>query len=317
MQLDSVRELKRTVRVREALHDEARGGIHVLAAGRPQAILRRGPAIALGAAPADRPGDYRLAVMVQRRELMESDEVARIVQAANGEAIVEYIGTGFKQAGGTGRARPLTSGASIGHPKITAGTLGCFIETGGGMCLLSNNHVLADEDRARKGDPIVQPAPYDGGTVPADVIGTLDDVEPLAVGAPNTMDAATAVLADAVGFDPVLAGVGTLAGVTDVDGTERVAKIGRTTGLTHGRIVRIEAETVIEYEKGNVRFDGTIHVEGDGALFTNGGDSGSLVFTDTASPEAIGLHFAGLENGRSVIAPISPILERFGGTLVR
>jgi hypothetical protein len=316
VQLDSVRELKQTVRVRHSLREEAHAGLRVLAAGRPQAVLDRAPAIALGAAPTGRPGDYRLAVMVQRRELMDGDAVARIVAAAAGEALVEYIGPGFKQSGGTGRVRPLEVGASVGHPNITAGTLGCFIETGDGVRLLSNNHVLADEDRARQGDPIVQPARYDGGTAPGDAIGHLDEVEPLALGQPNAMDAATARLVEGVDFDPSVPGIGSLAGVAPVEGTEAVAKIGRTTGLTRGQIVRIEAEAVIDYEKGPVAFDGVIHVVTEGALFTEGGDSGSLVFTDEPSPHAVGLHFAGLENGRSVIAPLPAVLARFGASLV-
>ncbi len=41
--------------------------------------------------------------------------------------------------------RPTTScGVSVGHPNITAGTLGCLVEKDNEQYILSNNHVLAD-----------------------------------------------------------------------------------------------------------------------------------------------------------------------------
>lgn len=320
MRLDSVRELKQMLRVRDALQEGAHAGAQVLAAGRPQAIIESGPAIALGAAPTETAGEYRLAVLVQRKELLGGREVERIVEAASGEADVVYVGIGFKQNGARiDRRRPLELGTSVGHPAITAGTLGCFIEGSGGTRILSNNHVLADEDRANENDGIVQPGRYDGGKAPSDVVGYLDDVEPLHLGGGNRMDAATARLAEGVDFDAgTVPGLGPLAGITDVDGTETLAKVGRTTGLTRGRIVGIDVDDVVfDYEKGQITFDSTIQIVGDAGLFTKGGDSGSLVVTDGQSPEAVGLHFGALEDGRSVIAPIGPILQRFGASLVR
>lgn len=84
------------------------------------------------------------------------------------------------------RRRPAPGGVSIGHYKVTAGTLGCAVkdlETGERF-ILSNNHVLANssngkDGRASAGDPILQPGSYDGGKPDRDVIARLERFIPL------------------------------------------------------------------------------------------------------------------------------------------
>lgn len=65
----------------------------------------------------------------------------------------------------TAPKRPCPPGYSIGHPKITAGTLGYYVMRGSGNehYILSNNHVMANSNDASIGDYIYQPGPYDGG----------------------------------------------------------------------------------------------------------------------------------------------------------
>jgi hypothetical protein len=61
------------------------------------------------------------------------------------------------------RWRPAPGGVSIGHPKVTAGTLGTLVrdrETKQ-LLILSNNHVLANSNNAMPGDPTLQPGPAD------------------------------------------------------------------------------------------------------------------------------------------------------------
>lgn len=75
------------------------------------------------------------------------------------------------------RYRPIIpSGVSIGHYKVTAGTLGTIVKdkNTGEFFLLSNNHVLANSNDALIGDPILQPAPMDGGVEPNDVVAKLE-----------------------------------------------------------------------------------------------------------------------------------------------
>ncbi|MHC4215795.1 MAG: hypothetical protein ACYSWP_20800, partial [Planctomycetota bacterium] len=87
--------------------------------------------------------------------------------------------------------RPVPIGISTGHPDITAGTIGCRVTKGGNVYALSNNHVYADENKATKGDSVLQPGKFDGGNVSTDVIGTLDDFEEIKFnGSANVIDAA-------------------------------------------------------------------------------------------------------------------------------
>jgi hypothetical protein len=60
--------------------------------------------------------------------------------------------------------RPVPIGVSTGHPQITAGTIGCrVVDHSGNVYALSNNHVYANQNDAKKGDCALQPGAYDGG----------------------------------------------------------------------------------------------------------------------------------------------------------
>lgn len=86
----------------------------------------------------------------------------------------------------TARWRPAPGGVSVGHYRITAGTLGAIVfdRATGSPLILSNNHVLANatngsDGRAALGDAILQPGAYDGGTLDADVVGRLKRFVPV------------------------------------------------------------------------------------------------------------------------------------------
>jgi len=65
----------------------------------------------------------------------------------------------------TAKVRPAVPGYSISHPSVTAGTLGCVVYDGSGnRYILSNNHVLANQNNCSVGDATYQPGVYDGGT---------------------------------------------------------------------------------------------------------------------------------------------------------
>jgi hypothetical protein len=79
-----------------------------------------------------------------------------------------------------GRFRPtVPCGVSLGHFKITAGTLGAIVtdRVTGEKLILSNNHVLANSNDAQVGDPILQPGAADGGQNPGDVVARLQRFE--------------------------------------------------------------------------------------------------------------------------------------------
>jgi hypothetical protein len=79
------------------------------------------------------------------------------------------------------RERPATAGLSIGHPKISAGTLGCVVidATDQTRCIISNNHVFANSNDAELLDGIIQPGTSDGGKDPDDVVATLKRFQPV------------------------------------------------------------------------------------------------------------------------------------------
>ena len=95
----------------------------------------------------------------------------------------------------TARYRPAPIGVSTGHFAITAGTIGARVKNAGGQLFaLSNNHVYANGNDAVTGDAILQPGPYDGGTIANDQIGTLAAFVPIdfSMSGSNLVDAAIA-----------------------------------------------------------------------------------------------------------------------------
>jgi len=277
--------------------------------------------IALGVAPRAR-NDFRLAVRIQRRAMEQSREVEAIQRQARGEVDVRYVGQVVKRALSwhVRRNRPLRIGGSIGHVRVTAGTLGCFVRdrVGGATLILSNNHVLADENRAKTGDPIIQPGDLDGGQDPGDRVGTLERFVRLKRSGANLVDGAVCTVDDKLRYSArQLTGFGRLAGVgLEVFGErEEVAKVGRTTGVTRGRVTAFEIDNlVVGFDIGSLRFDNQIEVESAGDQpFSDGGDSGSLIVTSDV--QALGLLFAGSDQGGAdgrgltFANPLRPVLD--------
>jgi hypothetical protein len=313
MQLDSVRELKASLEgaVLSSLAEAPRLRAFGVPAGPLPSVPLRAPTLALGIAPrAD--GDYQLAVRLQRRALEGHSAVEAIRKRAKGEIEIRYVGRLVKRAAPPWqqkKVRPLRMGASVGHFKITAGTLGGFVRTRSGEepdrkpMILSNNHVLANENRAKKGDAIVQPGPLDKGVLPVDIVGGLVAFVRLKRTGANLLDCAVASLAEGLEIDAKRLGTQAtrLAGVSDAElhlGAS-VRKVGRTTGVTLGKVTAIEMDNlIIGYDLGDLRFDQQIEIEGSGTeTFSAGGDSGSLIVDDEG--RAVALLFAGGDHGGS------------------
>src|SRR3989454_7164934 len=73
----------------------------------------------------------------------------------------------------TTRQRPAPLGYSVGHPAITAGSIGGRGLGGAGAAFgLSNNHALANSNDASIRDPAPQPGAHDRGAAPPDHIRT-------------------------------------------------------------------------------------------------------------------------------------------------
>jgi len=272
--------------------------------------------------------DYRLAVRLQHPQLVDSTQLKRIRELAKDEVDIRFIGAVHKLQVSSlqQKCRPLRIGCSVAHFQVTAGTLGAFVRNpAGDNMILSNNHVLANENAAMNGDAILQPGPFDGGQDPADRIATLASFIQLDFQQPNRVDCATALLDEGVQFDSInLDILGQLTGVrqNDLDVRENVSKIGRTTGATRGAVTAIELDNVvINYDRGDATFNGQVEIEGAGTEpFSQGGDSGSLII-DSAG-RAVGLLFAGSSsggtNGRGLTYanPIQVVLQTLNVTII-
>ncbi len=321
MLLDSVRELK-SEWSQLLLTTAARPRIaHAMAfEARRMTELRSAPTLALGVAPGANGRDFRLAVRLQRRSASEALHLDDLTTRSRGEIDVRYVGRIHKRTWFTDRHRPIQMGISVGHFRITAGTLGAFVSgPKDTLRILSNNHVLADENQGVKGDAILQPGAIDGGLRRHDRVGGLDRFVRLKPTATNAIDVALATIDDGVDAKVgVLRGTrAKVAGVAAEDAPiDVVEKWGRTTGHTRGRVTAFELDNVVVgYEMGNLRFDGQVEIEAAGSKpFSEGGDSGSLIMT-AGEHLGVALLFAGSQTGGrrnlglTYANPIAPVLQ--------
>jgi hypothetical protein len=294
LKLESARALKRALLTgpRPAIALAAYEGVRVLP-------------VALGIAGT--PRSYRLAVRVHDPFDGLAAWLERVRAAARGEVDIRIVGRVRAQRWNQGRVRPLVPGISIGHARVTAGTLGAIV---GANFLLSNNHVLADEDRAREGDAILQPGRADGGRARGDTVARFERAVRLRKSG-NRVDAALARIDDGVAFDAArLRGLGALGAprAEPLRPGDRVAKLGRTTGMTRGVVSAIEVDRVrVGYDRGTLSFDDQLEIEGTGrGPFSLGGDSGSLIVDAARRPAA--LLFAGNDADTTYANPLPAVL---------
>jgi hypothetical protein len=203
--------------------------------------------------------------------------------------------------------------------QIEVGSLGMLLEHGNHALLLSNNHVLAGQNRGQLGDRISQPG---GGSLGEDeVVARLErfvELRPSPVGAHprwgnvvwNRVDAAIAQVSRGVDWQPGFLPHHRLPRlrrpVNPVIGDE-VFKVGRTTGLRRGRIVSVSDRVgPVGYALGECWFRDSFVVESvDGRPFSEGGDSGAVIVRGDG--EIVGLIYAG--NGvQTYGCPINDVL---------
>jgi len=212
----------------------------------------------------------------------------------------------------TGKYRPVPAGVSMGHnPLVTAGTFGCLLYLGDQRVILSNNHVLAAENKAAIGDIITQPGKYDGGSL-QDEVARLIDFIPIEFGpaAANQSDAAIALPSTNVTISTEILEAGRLAGISVAALGDQVTKSGRTTGLTKGQIIAVDVEISVGYSAGAVRCVNQLEINPLPGYpkMVAGGDSGSALLTN--DNKICGLVFAGDSNtGVGFANRIQPILD--------
>lgn len=232
------------------------------------------------------------------------------------------------------------SSISVGNNR-EAGTLGCLVRDANGTLFgLTNNHVSGACSYAPVGLPVLAPGVLDVSPMnpPPFTIGLHAVSLPMLVGDPSSVN--HALNSDAALFQVVDAGkvssmqrtsFDTPASVMDLTPGMQVQKVGRSTGLTGGAVLgELVGASGINYSAAQYGFSGSVYFEplfivhGHGDIFSEGGDSGSLVVhTDPQGVRhAVGLVVAGCADNsapggkRSIVLPLRPILNRFNVTLV-
>lgn len=145
-------------------------------------------AVGIGFRNRDRQGLKELCLVCsvdRKRPLSELGERDRI-PGFLGDFRVDVVSSGrFRALASTQtgkqieRMRPVRPGLSVGHVDISAGTFGCVVERNGERLMLSNNHVLANGNKARLGSAILQPGKHDGGDPRKDAIARLVEFVPI------------------------------------------------------------------------------------------------------------------------------------------
>ena len=260
---------------------------------------------------------------VNTAELSKKDIIPKQIDGV----LTDVIETGPIKAlvSHTDRMRPAMGGISVGHPDITAGTLGVFMTIDDIDVIISNNHVLANCNEAEIGDSILQPGPYDGGKLSEDEIGVLADFLPVKfegeesncltsqwlVGFLNFFMTLfkrntrfKAVQSDqdnyidmAIGFaypglvSKEILEIGIPKGISATQPTVgmKVKKSGRTSGLTYSHVIQTDVTVKVGY--GDSRMATFADQVMTGSL-GEPGDSGSIILNEKTN-EIVGLLFAG------------------------
>jgi hypothetical protein len=257
----------------------------------------------------------------------DPESLAAVIQASSGQV---------SKMPEQGRHRPLVCGLQIQNfdddlrtgliskEQMVLGTLGCFIRLRNGeVGFLSNNHVVAGENRGVRGkDRILQSGSLSISAVEQG--GILSDFVRLrfssAMAHPtlgtarfNVVDAGCVKVTVERGCrQKYLAGrkLPTPHGADKPRVGEKVFKVGRTTGLTRG-IVRLTPAVVgpVGYASGPCWFRRSMLIESEGGkFFSEKGDSGAAIVRDDGTGTVIGLLFAG-DGTQTWACPIEQVLR--------
>lgn len=143
-----------------------------------EALLAKPNVVGVAVGNKNLAGEPSVVVLVSQKKPMAALTAQDVIPDTINGVKTDVLEIGYPRAydSPTGRFRPIPCGVSIGHYKITAGTLGTLVtdtQTGEKL-ILSNNHVLANSNDGLVGDPILQPGPIDGGQNPGDIVARLE-----------------------------------------------------------------------------------------------------------------------------------------------
>ena len=256
-------------------------------------------------------GENIIRILTREKPSFNPAALSRYYGVGQDELVIERVGS-IQLKNGLARHRPPFPGISVGHYKITAGTLGCFVaDEKDRVHILSNNHVLANSDKGKWMDPVLQPGKLDGGTRRKDSIAFLTRLVPLSRTAANTMDAAIALVDENLQAEFPIFKKGSVNGTLDPSNKLKVEKWGRTTGHTTGTITTRNLDIQVDFNTETLEFQDQFEVKGGrGKMFCDGGDSGSLIL-ERGTFRAVGLLFAGNDEGTTYASPIRDVLAAF------
>jgi hypothetical protein len=220
----------------------------------------------------------------------------------------------------------INSSLKIGKEKgCFSGTLGSMVQDAdGNQYILSNNHVLADQNRAKPGQLIVQPGRVDVACLKSqnDAVATFSRTVNLKFGGgTNNVDAAIAAVEPGdVSPEILFIGKTSATPATPTIGLA-VQKMGRTSCVTVGVIDALDVNVTVNYSDTKkpklATFVDQILIVGVAPTpeFGIPGDSGSLILNQEDCPAPVALLFAG--SGDYTIANhLSDVLSALDVTMV-
>ncbi|MCA9743030.1 hypothetical protein KC734_15935 [candidate division KSB1 bacterium] len=281
-------------------------------------------------------GELSIICSVESKKAKNALSASELIPASIQSVPTDIYATGqihALQSAPTDRYRPAPGGISVGHFRITAGTLGCYVKKNGKFYILSNNHVLANSNDAQAGDAILQPGPTDGGSTSGDQIAKLSEFVPItfqgsgggggsspcpiANAAASVLNAVAGVVGSKTQLQPVkkaqagenLVDAAIAEPLNPDDVKNEIMNIGQISGSAEatlgmplkkmGRTTGLTTGSVLQIDvTSQVSYGGSkVGVFVDQIMaggMSAGGDSGSAVLND--DNEIVGLLFAGSTN---------------------
>jgi len=297
-------------------------GIHGIGVGlKEPGKPGKGAAVIVYATPAAATASPR-----KRKTSHSRQPSTNIAKKISGVPVRVVRSKGFKKNADSGkfmkRIRPVIAGYSIGRTD-ESGTAGLIVSTdpqGSNRYILSNNHVLVDNNSSRT-SATIQPGGADGGSLKKDLVGYMSKYVKLHKKKNNYIDAAISRPLRRSLVKPKYAVYGNVPGyITSYKVGEKFKKVGRTSGVVTGTVESIHTDIQVNYgdygNLGTINFKNQSIIRGKGPVSLPG-DSGSVWLTKKGN-KAAAVNFAGSDNGLlSISYPIDWFMKVFGARVAR
>ncbi|MGL5245611.1 MAG: trypsin-like serine protease [Sarcina sp.] len=204
------------------------------------------------------------------------------------------------------RLRPIEAGCDISlYKDKNSATLGAIVfdNKTNNPYILSNHHVLVNEDDPKKILSVVQPSVHYGGSSNFNIIAMGTRYVPIKTSAPNLVDCAASKILAHVEYIKGIYKIGEISGTTDAEVKQIVRKVGAETQYTVGKVTATNVSCQRFSKKGiKEYFTNQIAV----TQMSDFGDSGSVYVN--AKNKVVGLGFAKSDLA-TFLNPISHVLK--------